>query len=89
MYSIVQQKVTKNKTFTKRIINKENRIAARLQKHYPFALPEWNTQGIRYASFWKAMQSAETKYRNKTCRHATPVDPIDGGGHESVNVDSC
>lgn len=89
MYSIVHQKITKNKTFTKRIINKENRIAARLQKHYPFVLPEWNTQGTRSASFWKAMQSAETKYRNKTRRNSTTVDPIDGGGHEPVNVDSC
>ena len=90
MYTVVKQTVKKNKIYTKRIINKENRIAPKLQKHYPFALPEWNTKGPGSASFWVAMTSAEKTHRNKARRKKnTPVDPIDGGGHESVNVDSC
>ena len=66
MYCTVISTVKKDKTYTKRIINKENRISPKLEKHYPYPLPDWTKVGEGSFSFWSKMKQAEKSYRNKT-----------------------
>ncbi len=89
MYCTVISTVKKDKIVTKRIINKENRISPKLEKHYPYPLPDWTKVGEGSFSFWSKMKQAEKSYRNKTPNCKKVEVHLVSPGESSHPGDAC